>query len=180
MAQRVYLFTESSLQGNPLLANAAATLTSALPQATGGVASAASSSVPSLLGQQSLLLDPTISLAQGSNEQQQHVEPHGFQYEVKGGMLTKLRNLEREISRLTHDATIPDDQKLMLVGQLQDKLQNYQSQFRSGAPLSSSAIATPVTAPSGSKAPPAKPTPPPPPSPPPVLGTKPKSKKTKN
>lgn len=66
----------------------------------------------------------------------------GFAYEIKGGILTKLREIEAEIQRLTTDSSIPDDQKVGLLANLQGKLQNFQTKFRSA----SATQATPVQA----------------------------------
>jgi hypothetical protein len=73
----------------------------------------------------------------------------GLDFEIKGGLLQKLRALEAEIQRLIASQHIPDDQKLGLISNLQTKLLNFQSQFRG----SNAGVSLPVVASTGSTTP---------------------------
>jgi len=80
-------------------------------------------------------------------------DPTGFGFEIRGTLLAKLRSLEKEIDRISRDTTIPDDQKIALISNLQTALQRFQTQFRSGVPVvtaSSAASGTPASLPSAS------------------------------
>ena len=84
-------------------------------------------------------------------------DPTGFGFEIRGTLLAKLRSLEKEIDRISRDTTIPDDQKIALISNLQTALQRFQTQFRSGVPVvtasstaSGAASGTPSSLPSAS------------------------------